>query len=193
MQLRFKGPPDGLDMPREPEEDSPPCEVMDVKTKAATPALADSGSMSSLFVVPKGMSSRADGPCAICGFLGERMKQHEAESHAGCFVCSCGNSFRCSEDLRRHSRSTGHGIDLRFQLPDSGRKAVGGVMLLFLDGALLRRFQRAPPALDPGSSAPNMEPQERLSLMWFCLAQYFSSLMPRLESPFRLAFLSCCW
>ena len=40
----------------------------------------------------------------------------ERRCHVGAFQCSCGKACSCSEDLRRHSRSTGHRIHRRFQL-----------------------------------------------------------------------------
>ena len=50
---------------------------------------------------------------------GDRMvREHErARRDRGAFRCpSCGKSFSCSEDLRRHSRSTGHFIPVTFRL-----------------------------------------------------------------------------
>eukprot|EP00434_Breviolum_minutum_P033497 symbB.v1.2.029641.t1/scaffold3155.1/size62257/3 len=76
------------------------------------------------FVVVKGESSRvAPGSCcSICGERVEIMKEHERRMHPGHFACAeCPKSFSCTEDLRRHSRSTGHRIPLRFSANTSRR------------------------------------------------------------------------
>lgn len=44
-----------------------------------------------------------------------KLKDHEKASHdRDEFKCSCGNTFCCSQDLRRHSRSKGHAIAKTF-------------------------------------------------------------------------------
>ena len=59
--------------------------------------------------------------CALCGQEVEAggMRTHEIQFHWGySFGCiACGNRFRCSQDLRRHSRSTRHAIPVAFRLP----------------------------------------------------------------------------
>jgi hypothetical protein len=78
-----------------------------------------------LFAVSKGIRSRISASavviCPLCSeaLTGDMMvKEHErARQDRGAFRChSCGRSFSCSEDLRRHSRSTGHLIPVTFRL-----------------------------------------------------------------------------
>ena len=77
-----------------------------------------------MFVVPKGGRSRisasAEVICPLCSerLTGDRMvREHErARRDRGAFRCPCGKSSSCSEDLRRHSRSTGHFIPDTFRL-----------------------------------------------------------------------------
>ena len=46
------------------------------------------------------------------------VRQHEQSEHSrDAFRCACAKSFSCSENLRRHSRSTGHFIPDTFRLP----------------------------------------------------------------------------
>ena len=48
------------------------------------------------------------------------MKHHEQSEHSReNFRCSCGKAFACSEDLRRHSRSTSHAIHIKFHLVEA--------------------------------------------------------------------------
>eukprot|EP00435_Cladocopium_sp_Y103_P040190 s622_g10.t2 len=71
------------------------------------------------FVVVKGESSRVPrgSRCVLCEETVEVMRDHDRRCHVGAFQCSsCGKVCSCSEDLRRHSRSTGHRIHRRFQL-----------------------------------------------------------------------------
>lgn len=70
------------------------------------------------FVVMKGESSRMPRGCCcvLCGETVDVMREHERRCHVGAFQCSCGKACSCSEDLRRHSRSTGHRIHRRFKL-----------------------------------------------------------------------------
>lgn len=71
------------------------------------------------FVVMKGESSRVPRGCCcvLCGETVDVMREHERRCHVGAFQCSsCGKACSCGEDLRRHSRSTGHRIHRRFKL-----------------------------------------------------------------------------
>jgi hypothetical protein len=81
-----------------------------------------------LFAVTKGCRSRISGSavviCSLCSetLTGDMMvREHERARHdRGAFRCpSCDRSFSCSEDLRRHSRSTGHLIPVTFRLAAS--------------------------------------------------------------------------
>ena len=78
-----------------------------------------------LFAVTKGCRSRisasAEIICPLCSekLTGGRMvREHERdrEDRGACRCTSCGKSSSCSEDLRRHSRSTGHFIPVTFRL-----------------------------------------------------------------------------
>ena len=59
--------------------------------------------------------------CALCGLEVDAadMRGHEIRRHGDhVFRCSgCAKRFDCSQDLRRHSRSTGHAIPVAFRLP----------------------------------------------------------------------------
>ena len=59
--------------------------------------------------------------CALCGREVDAgdMRGHENRYHWDhVFRCSaCAKHFDCSQDLRRHSRSTGHAIPVAFRLP----------------------------------------------------------------------------
>jgi hypothetical protein len=62
--------------------------------------------------------------CSLCSetLTGDmKVREHERARHdRGAFRCpSCDRSFSCSEDLRRHSRSTGHLIPVTFRLAAS--------------------------------------------------------------------------
>ena len=78
-----------------------------------------------LFAVPRGSRSRisasAEMRCSLCTAVltGDKMvRQHEQSGHSrDAFRCAtCCKSSSCSEDLRRHSRSTGHFIPVTFRL-----------------------------------------------------------------------------
>ena len=78
-----------------------------------------------LFAVPRGSRSRISASaavrCSLCPaeLTGDKMvRQLEQSEHSrDAFRCaSCGKAFACSEDLRRHSRSTGHFIPVTFRL-----------------------------------------------------------------------------
>ena len=77
---------------------------------------------STLFVVAQGSRSRLGGQraCPLCATTlagGGAARRHErSEHHRDAFRCaSCGKCCSCSEDLRRHFRSTGHSIPIAFQ------------------------------------------------------------------------------
>jgi len=76
-----------------------------------------------LFVVQKGRSSRQSKvrvSCFLCGKMFESwdsLSSHESQTHPDAFRCAaCPRHFCCSRDLRRHSRSTQHGISISFRL-----------------------------------------------------------------------------
>ena len=77
------------------------------------------------FVVPRGGRSRFSGlvrvQCPWCPAVlsGQEMaREHERGAHRqeACQCSDCGKGFSCGEDLRRHSRATGHAIHVRFRL-----------------------------------------------------------------------------
>jgi type II secretory pathway pseudopilin PulG len=77
------------------------------------------------FVVPKGSLSCFPGlvrvQCPWCPAIAlgqEEAREHERDVHRleACRCSDCGKGFACSEDLRRHSRATGHAIHVRFSL-----------------------------------------------------------------------------
>lgn len=79
------------------------------------------------FVVPKQSRSgtaHAHPFCLMCreALPGpKQMRQHEKASHPGHYRCSrCQKTFDCTQDLRRHSRSTCHEIPEMFKLADEG-------------------------------------------------------------------------
>ena len=76
----------------------------------------------STFVVPRHGSSRIAGNgCLLCGesfLMKTTLKEHEIAVHGDKLKCAeCRKSFKSSEDLRRHSRTTQHAIPLDFQCP----------------------------------------------------------------------------
>ena len=75
------------------------------------------------------ISGLADVRCALCSamLIGDMMvREHERSGHEpGAFRCAtCDKCFRCSEDLRRHSRSTRHAIHVRFRLAEASSAEV---------------------------------------------------------------------
>ena len=58
--------------------------------------------------------------CVVCSqvFDATELRGHEVRQHRDCaFRCSCTKRFDSSQDLRKHSRSTGHAISAVYRLP----------------------------------------------------------------------------
>ena len=76
------------------------------------------------FVVPQSSTSRLPKgftmSCVVCGkVLGAaELRGHEVREHTDhVYRCSCAQRFASSQDLRRHSRATGHAISAVYRLP----------------------------------------------------------------------------
>jgi len=76
------------------------------------------------FVVPHGSTQRPSSVltcCAVClgPYCGLELKEHEEQHHTEELQClDCRKGFKCSDDLRKHSRSTGHSILNVWQMPN---------------------------------------------------------------------------
>lgn len=117
-EAKASPPPPGAQAPRaSPDAKYPRCAEWEEQDEDAE---ADT------FVVARGAPSRprseAEVQCTVCGsrMLPTLLREHERARHdPQAFKCaSCKRNFSCSEDLRRHSRSTGHKIPITFQFRD---------------------------------------------------------------------------
>ena len=77
-----------------------------------------------VFVVPQCSTSRLPKGftvgCMVCGRVldAAELRGHEVREHRDhVYRCSCAQRFASSQDLRRHSRDTGHAISAVYRLP----------------------------------------------------------------------------